>query len=262
MERPVDKVQTGPVIFLGICPDATGALTISQQSVKITSAGVDGNYKSLFVATDEEKLPYLTKNALNLNLEENIKAGKLPFYQHQICIVDTHTRDLIREKGFSYDFGYGKEQLVIDHVDLNALHRKSLIKIGTVVLEVIASKTTCSKFFTNIGLTKWTPPILTEVVFDLLRRPGDSGHAHQGVLARVLQPGTIHLGDIAICEPPVDERPKPLFGPNIPILPTKFGSVKQSMFLWLTEEEAIAEYPGVFHSEIRSAFRTKFKFNT
>lgn len=257
--RPVNKIQTGKVVFLGVADDRQATVSTPVDVVEVLESGIAGNAKNMFVGESEEQLrKYLHSEVSNLNILENINKGKRPFYQHQICLLDTNAFEVIRRHNLTLNYGDAKEQIIVDGIDVNALHAGSTIKFGSVILEVISTKSTCAKLYAKLKLPAINSKEELKIfLLDLFSRPGERGIPHLGVFARVLQPGRINLNDTVVCDPSTSIH----FNKNpfqIAVVPDKRNTIKGSMFRWFTEEEALAEYPESFHNTIRSAFKSNF----
>lgn len=110
-------------------------------------------------------------------IEGDRKAGRNP--KRQINILSTHTTDLLRDLGFKTGAGELGEQLVIDDVDVMTLPIGTQLQLGdTAVIELTMVRTGCEWLEAIHGQSK------------------DEAVDRLGMLAKVIESGTIRVGDV------------------------------------------------------------------
>ena len=123
---------------------------------------------------------------VNWGIDGDAHAGQ---WHRQVSLLSADKIAAFNEKGAGVIPGAFGENLVVDGFDFRALPVGTLLRCGSVLLEMTQIGKECHSHC------------------EIYKKMGDCIMPREGVFARVLEPGTIHVGDEMVIEPRKTPRP-------------------------------------------------------
>lgn len=241
MSRPnPNSFQYGKVLYVGAksSREKSHVKTLPAESIHINYTGVQGDYHSGFLETNPARLPEF-KNKENL-IDEKHAAGYRLFRMAQVHLMDTNTAKVLKSNlNINLLPGTAGEQILIDGVDLNALHEESYIKIGpNVILETVCCRSYCSRFTLDIENTAsdLDSNFNNKIMKSLFETRNELGSAHVGIYARVIKTGIVSMGDSVEIDPSWSQHYNKS---DTPMLGEKMKEIKEARFKWFTVEQLL-----------------------
>lgn len=257
MSRPnPNSFQYGKVLYVGakLSREKSHVKTLPAESICIDDTGVQGDYHSRYLETNPACLPEF-KNKEKL-IEEKHSAGYRLFRMAQVHLMDTNTAKVLKSNlNINLLPGTAGEQILVDGVDLNALHEGSYIKIGpNVILETVCCRSYCSRFTLDIENTTsdLDSNFNNKIMKSLFETSSKAGSAHVGIYARVIKTGIVSIGDSVEVDPSWSQHYNKS---NTPILGEKMKQIKEARFKWFTVEQLLENDKIHSPERIKSFFR-------
>lgn len=210
------------VVFAGYSTDGP---SIGASQIDIDCHGVIGN--KIYGLWDKNPLNTV-KDVDLVNMQ--YKLGKRLIFQHQVCIIDTALINELKNYNIDYTYGAGREQLILDGIQLNRLSVGTQIHAGACILEVVSLKTFCQDFFKFLPVPncKQLDRIMHKIIYS-------NNIPNYGIFAKVIQPGTVHLNSPVKFDM-IDNKKQ---------LSKSISEILESRYKWMS----IAEFEKVYPAE-------------